>query len=46
MQGQFETAPWSLRKLLEHLKLNYGNPPVWIHENGKVHKHVDPQRFQ
>lgn len=31
---QVETAPWSLSKLLEHLKLNYGNPPVWIHENG------------
>ncbi|CAM0952358.1 unnamed protein product [Alopecurus aequalis] len=33
-KGEIETAPWSLRKLLEHLKLNYGNPPVWIHENG------------
>ncbi|XP_044382128.1 beta-glucosidase 32 [Triticum aestivum] len=32
--GEVETAPWSLRKLLEHLKLHYGNPPVWIHENG------------
>lgn len=35
VQVQVETAPWSLSKLLEHLKLNYGNPPVWIHENGK-----------
>ncbi|VAI34473.1 unnamed protein product [Triticum turgidum subsp. durum] len=33
-KGEVETAPWSLRKLLEHLKLNYGNPTVWIHENG------------
>ncbi|PNT64915.1 hypothetical protein BRADI_4g34940v3 [Brachypodium distachyon] len=32
--SKVETAPWSLSKLLEHLKLNYGNPPVWIHENG------------
>ncbi|XP_047049422.1 beta-glucosidase 32-like [Lolium rigidum] len=33
-KSEVETAPWSLRKLLEHLKLSYGNPPVWIHENG------------
>uniref|UniRef100_A0ACD5XZX4 Uncharacterized protein n=1 Tax=Avena sativa TaxID=4498 RepID=A0ACD5XZX4_AVESA len=33
-KGEVETAPWSLGKLLEHLKLSYGNPPVWIHENG------------
>jgi len=33
-KSEVETAPWSLRKLLEHLKLNYGNPPVLIHENG------------
>ena len=36
VQGEVETAPWSLRKLLEHLKLNYGNPTVWIHENGII----------
>ncbi|KAM0838762.1 hypothetical protein ACQ4PT_060749 [Festuca glaucescens] len=26
--------PCALGKLLEHLKLKYGNPPVMIHENG------------
>ncbi|KAL6655258.1 hypothetical protein ACP70R_006084 [Stipagrostis hirtigluma subsp. patula] len=31
---QIESPPWALSKLLEHLKLNYKNPPVIIHENG------------
>ncbi|XP_072971813.1 beta-glucosidase 31-like isoform X2 [Typha angustifolia] len=26
--------PWALQKMLEHLKVNYGNPPIMIHENG------------
>ncbi|CAM0958441.1 unnamed protein product [Alopecurus aequalis] len=33
-EGHYELAPWGLGKLLEHLKLNYGNPPIMIHENG------------
>ncbi|KAJ4781405.1 Beta-glucosidase 31 [Rhynchospora pubera] len=27
-------APWGLSELLEHIKINYGNPPIMIHENG------------
>ncbi|KAF0914116.1 hypothetical protein E2562_026512 [Oryza meyeriana var. granulata] len=30
----FQSLPWALGKLLDHLKLKYGNPPVIIHENG------------
>lgn len=32
---QIESPPWALGKLLEHMRLNYGNPPVMIHENGR-----------
>ncbi|XP_037442612.1 beta-glucosidase 32-like isoform X1 [Triticum dicoccoides] len=32
--GGLEYAPWALGKLLDHLKLKYGNPPILIHENG------------
>ncbi|VAI34484.1 hypothetical protein VPH35_091281 [Triticum aestivum] len=34
--GGLEYAPWALGKLLDHLKLKYGNPPILIHENGKI----------
>ncbi|XP_047061053.1 beta-glucosidase 32-like isoform X2 [Lolium rigidum] len=34
LEGQNEYAPWALGKLLDHLKLKYGNPPIMIHENG------------
>jgi hypothetical protein len=34
VQGYVE-PPCALGKLLEHLKLKYGNPPVMIHENGR-----------
>ncbi|KAJ4770638.1 Beta-glucosidase 8 [Rhynchospora pubera] len=27
-------APWGLSELLQHIKINYGNPPIMIHENG------------
>lgn len=30
----FTATPWALRKLLEYMKVTYGNPPVLIHENG------------
>ncbi|KAM3258829.1 hypothetical protein ACQJBY_050547 [Aegilops geniculata] len=33
-EGRLEYAPWALGRLLDHLKLKYGNPPVMIHENG------------
>ncbi|CAN6182926.1 unnamed protein product, partial [Urochloa humidicola] len=33
-EGRIESPPWALGKLLEHLKVNYGNPPVVIHEKG------------
>jgi beta-glucosidase len=35
-----EDAPWALGKLLEHLKLKYGNPPVMVHENGRPEKNL------
>ncbi|XP_066159983.1 probable inactive beta-glucosidase 33 isoform X1 [Oryza sativa Japonica Group] len=39
VQGEDDTEniqchSWSLGKVLNHLKLEYGNPPVMIHENG------------
>ncbi|XP_015696785.2 beta-glucosidase 32-like isoform X1 [Oryza brachyantha] len=33
-KAHFEYHPWALGKMLDHLKLEYGNPPVMIHENG------------
>jgi beta-glucosidase len=35
VQGHNEYVPWALGKLLDHVKLKYGNPPIMIHENGK-----------
>ncbi|CAD6339200.1 unnamed protein product [Miscanthus lutarioriparius] len=35
-------APWALSKVLEHLRIQYGNPPVMIHENGAGH---DPDPY-
>lgn len=35
-------APWGLRKLLEYIKLKYGNPPIMIHESGYGEFDVDP----
>ncbi|XP_075483580.1 beta-glucosidase 10-like isoform X1 [Primulina tabacum] len=32
---QFPVIPWGLYGLLEYLKQVYGNPPVYIHENGQ-----------
>uniref|UniRef100_A0A2P2LXW5 Uncharacterized protein MANES_01G218200 n=1 Tax=Rhizophora mucronata TaxID=61149 RepID=A0A2P2LXW5_RHIMU len=28
--------PWGLQRVLEYLKEAYGNPPVFVHENGQV----------
>lgn len=33
-EGEIESPPWALGKLLDHLKLTYEKPPVMIHENG------------
>ncbi|KAJ3693980.1 hypothetical protein LUZ60_009460 [Juncus effusus] len=30
----FPVTPWALSKMLDHIKENYGNPPIMIHENG------------
>ncbi|KAI3732463.1 hypothetical protein L1987_63668 [Smallanthus sonchifolius] len=34
--SQFVVAPLGLQKLLDYLKEKYGNPPIYIHENGQV----------
>lgn len=31
---QFPVAPWGLQGVLEYFKQLYGNPPIYIHENG------------
>ncbi|KAH9604719.1 hypothetical protein KSS87_002911 [Heliosperma pusillum] len=33
-ETQFMNTPWGLQGVLEHFKQAYGNPPVYIHENG------------
>ncbi|KAF2315007.1 hypothetical protein GH714_037519 [Hevea brasiliensis] len=33
---EYPQRPWGLQGLLEYLKQAYGNPPVYIHENGQV----------
>ncbi|OWM69098.1 hypothetical protein CDL15_Pgr025285 [Punica granatum] len=32
----FELKPWALQGVLEYIKQTYGNPPIYIHENGVV----------
>ncbi|RVW54524.1 Beta-glucosidase 11 [Vitis vinifera] len=32
---QFPVMPWGLQEVLEYFKQVYGNPPVYIHENGQ-----------
>ncbi|KAI3506628.1 hypothetical protein L2E82_19840 [Cichorium intybus] len=34
--SQLPVIPWGLQKLLNYLKEEYGNPPIYIHENGQV----------
>nr|GMD19977.1 Beta-glucosidase 11 [Ipomoea batatas] len=34
-KGQFPVMPEGLYKILEHFKQFYGNPPIYIHENGQ-----------
>ncbi|KAL4629159.1 hypothetical protein ACB092_05G288100 [Castanea dentata] len=33
--NEFPTTPWALQELLEYFKQAYGNPPIYIHENGQ-----------
>ncbi|KAM1100088.1 hypothetical protein ACFX2I_006632 [Malus domestica] len=32
---EYPIALWGLQELLEYIKENYGNPPIYIHENGQ-----------
>jgi len=31
---QYPVTPWGLREELNNFKLLYGNPPIFIYENG------------
>ncbi|KAI4382165.1 hypothetical protein MLD38_008163 [Melastoma candidum] len=33
-ENEYPLDPWALQLLLEYVKQNYGNPPIYIHENG------------
>ncbi|RID67781.1 hypothetical protein BRARA_D02850 [Brassica rapa] len=35
---EYEVAPWAMEVVLEYIKQSYGNPPVYILENGKPMK--------
>ncbi|XP_010422484.2 PREDICTED: beta-glucosidase 9-like [Camelina sativa] len=35
----FDVLPWGLEGVLEYIKQNYGNPPVYILENGQPSNH-------
>ncbi|KAJ8509851.1 hypothetical protein OPV22_000285 [Ensete ventricosum] len=45
-EPSFPATPWALQKLLEYMKVTYGNPPVVIHENGYPEFNVDPANGQ
>lgn len=34
-----DLLPWGLEGLLEYIKQNYGNPPIYILENGRPTNH-------
>ncbi|KAF3434922.1 hypothetical protein FNV43_RR22009 [Rhamnella rubrinervis] len=38
----FPIAPWGLRSVLEYIKKVYGNPPIYIYENGQGTLHDSP----
>ncbi|GJN38517.1 hypothetical protein PR202_gb27567 [Eleusine coracana subsp. coracana] len=40
--GEMVPPPWALGKLLNHLKLKYENPPIFIHEIGAGENPDDP----
>lgn len=33
--SEFPITPWGLQGVLEYFKQTYGNPPIYIHENGQ-----------
>ncbi|XP_074586886.1 beta-glucosidase 32-like [Curcuma longa] len=35
-------APWAMQRLLDYIRDKYGNPPVFIHENGYPEYNIDP----
>ncbi|CAH1258259.1 LCTL [Branchiostoma lanceolatum] len=35
-------VPWGLRRLLKHIKTNYGDPDIYITENGRSDSDVQP----
>ncbi|KAL4629161.1 hypothetical protein ACB092_05G288200 [Castanea dentata] len=37
--NKFSIEPWGLQELLEYFKQAYGNPPIYIHENGQRSLH-------
>jgi len=34
---KYDVAPWAIEAVLEYVKQSYGNPPVYILENGLSH---------
>ncbi|KAH1214579.1 Hydroxyisourate hydrolase [Glycine max] len=34
-EEEYPVTPWSLREELNNFQLHYGNPPIFIHENGQ-----------
>ncbi|KAL9430722.1 hypothetical protein AB3S75_026007 [Citrus x aurantiifolia] len=34
--NEFPIEPWGLQQVLEYFKKVYGNPPIYVHENGQV----------
>ncbi|KAL1226282.1 Beta-glucosidase 3 [Cardamine amara subsp. amara] len=38
VDSEYAVAPWAMESILEYIKQGYGNPPVYILENGKPMK--------
>ncbi|OAY49522.1 beta-glucosidase 11 [Manihot esculenta] len=38
--SEYPLRPWGLQGILEYFKQAYGNPPIYIHENGQVSPHI------
>uniref|UniRef100_A0A2P2LXW1 Uncharacterized protein MANES_01G218200 n=1 Tax=Rhizophora mucronata TaxID=61149 RepID=A0A2P2LXW1_RHIMU len=39
---EFPMRPWGLQGLLEYFKQAYGNPPMFVHENGQITLYGSP----